>query len=199
MIRTIADGTITLGAYLLYLRNLYAVYASLERRLRESARSAELGPLTAPAIIRAPALISDLEALAGPEWLTELQEFPTCRRYVADIETATLSGLIAHAYVRYLGDLNGGAVLRRFLKRALALPDPHLAFYSFPEIENREDFAKQIRVSIDVATPISDYNDVLTTGAKAFELNIALADEVWPGSTNSGALDQKPADPLTEL
>jgi heme oxygenase len=177
VIRAIADGSVTAVAYRRYLRNLYAVYAAMERRLGEASQDIRLDPLTAPALARAPALTSDLEALAGPDWRTALPEVAACRRYVLAIESAGLAGLIAHAYVRYLGDLNGGRVLRRFLQRALELPDRHLGFYRFPAIAHPAEFADRIRALID-ALPAEDHDDALTTAAAAFELNIALATEV---------------------
>jgi heme oxygenase len=97
---------------------------------------------------------------------------------VLAIESAGLAGLIAHAYVRYLGDLNGGKVLRRFLQRALDLPDRHLAFYRFPAIDNQAEWVERIRALLDSTLPAEDHDDALATAAAAFELNIALASEV---------------------
>jgi heme oxygenase len=178
VIRAIADGSVTPAAYRRHLRNLYPVYAAMERRLDAVSRDIALDPLTTPALARAPALQSDLEALAGPDWQTDLSEVPACRRYVLAIESAGLAGLIAHAYVRYLGDLNGGKVLRRFLQRALDLPDRHLAFYRFPAIDNQAEWVERIRALLDSTLPAEDHDDALATAAAAFELNIALASEV---------------------
>ena len=188
VVRSIATGKVTPSVYRHYLRNLYPVYEALEQRLKKAGRSVDLSPLTAPAILRTPALRSDLEALAGPNWSSELTEVPACQRYVADIETATLVGLIAHAYVRYLGDLNGGAVLRRLLKRTLQLPDRHLAFFAFPGIEDKAVYTERVRARIDTILPASEYDQALTAAAAAFELTIALADQVSLGSMTGDAM-----------
>lgn len=191
VVRAITTGTVTPSVYRRYLRNLIPIYDALERRLKDASASVELSPLAAPAILRAPALRSDLEALAGPNWSTELTEVPACQRYVADIETATLAGLIGHAYVRYLGDLNGGAVLRRLLQRTLHLPDRHLAFFAFPGIEDRAVFTERVRARIDALLPESEYGQALTAAARAFELNIALANEVSLGSKTGDATNKR--------
>jgi len=179
-IRAITGGTITPPVYRRYLRSLHPVYAALERRLATANGDGMLDPLTTSALARAPALESDLAALAGPGWRHELPEVPASGRYVLAIESADLAGLMAHAYVRYLGDLNGGAVLRRMLKRALGLPDQQLAFYRFAGIENPPDLVERIRALIDVTLPATNHETALNTAAEAFELNIALATEVLP-------------------
>ena len=193
VVRAIIAGTVTRSVYRRYLRNLLPIYDALEGRLEEASASVELDPLAAPAILRAPALRSDLEALAGPGWSTALTEVAACQRYVADIETATLAGLIGHAYVRYLGDLNGGAVMRRLLKRTLHLPDRHLAFFTFPGIEDKTVFTGRVRTRIDAILPESDYGQALTAAVGAFELNIALADQVSLGSKTGDGTNKQPA------
>ena len=53
-------------------------------------------------------------------------------RYLAS-SAATAPSLLAHAYVRYLGDLSGGQVIRGRIKRAYGLKgDDGIRFFLFP-------------------------------------------------------------------
>ncbi|WP_293394915.1 biliverdin-producing heme oxygenase, partial [Nevskia sp.] len=70
--------------------------------------------------------------LHGADWpALPLQE--AAGIYHAHLLQLDAPGLIAHAYVRYLGDLAGGQTLARIVRRALALDgDLGTAFYAFP-------------------------------------------------------------------
>jgi len=86
------------------------------------------------------------------------------------------SRLIAHAYIRYLGDLYGGQILRRILARSLGLGAPSLSFYDFPAIADAEAFKAGYRAALDqAALEIEDCAGVVEEAALAFELNIAVS------------------------
>ncbi|MBC8068161.1 MAG: biliverdin-producing heme oxygenase, partial [Deltaproteobacteria bacterium] len=89
------------------------------------------------------------------------------------------TGLVAHAYTRYLGDLAGGRMLRRRVSESLGLDASALSFYAFPGIDDVASFAGVYRATIDalgarLATP----NAVIEEAALAFSLNIELSDAV---------------------
>ncbi len=125
-------GRIRRPAYLRLLRNLHAIYEALEATLPLAFTAAAPG-LPLAALGRAGALAADLATLHGPLWRTELPLEPAAAAYVQRIEqlaAATPRRLLAHAYLRYLGDLHGGQLLRRQVGRALG-EDASLAFYDF--------------------------------------------------------------------
>jgi heme oxygenase len=189
VIQAITSHTITPSVYCRYLGNLYPVYAMLEQRLQAVADSTDLEPLTTSAIARAPAIRCDLDAICDVAPLSNVNPVPACLRYVDDIASASLAGLIGHAYVRYLGDLNGGAVLRRCLQRTLELQESELAFYRFPAIVDTGEHADRVRIAID-RTPAVDHDEVLRTATRAFELNITMANETLALASDSGSPQQ---------
>jgi heme oxygenase (biliverdin-producing, ferredoxin) len=143
-------GQMERPAYRNLLRNLHAIYAALEPALVHHAAHPMLAPLVMPALWRLPALVHDLQLLdtaAGsrppsvrphqthqpPQAPSSIQ--PATHAYVARLHTLDATApalLLAHAYVRYLGDLSGGQMLRSIVARTLA-PDcaGAVAFYDF--------------------------------------------------------------------
>lgn len=116
------------AAYAALLGNLLAVYSALEAALDQHAGA--FAAFGFGALRRAPALVADLRALGQPavEWQPATVDY-VGRLRVLSAQRPLL--LIAHAYVRYLGDLNGGRVLRKVLGEALGLDAGALSFYDF--------------------------------------------------------------------
>lgn len=118
------------AAYAALLGNLHAVYQTLEAELDQHAGNAAFAAFGFGALRRAPALAADLRSLDHPA--VELQAATV--DYVGRLRRLSAERplvLIAHAYVRYLGDLNGGRVLRKVLGDALGLEAGALSFYDF--------------------------------------------------------------------
>ena len=91
-----------------------------------------------PALWRTLALERD-QALHGPGWPDALALQPAAARYrrrLVELETGQPDLLLAHAYVRYLGDLSGGQILQRLLAKSLALTPQQLSFYDFPRFDD---------------------------------------------------------------
>jgi len=134
--RTLLRGQMQLKAYCLLLRSLHALYASLEAALEASRGHALLAGIHDPRLFRAAALARDLDELHGPGWSGAIAVQPAGQAYRLHLQTLASSQpelLLAHAYVRYLGDLSGGQQLNRIVGRSLALPAglAGLAFYHF--------------------------------------------------------------------
>lgn len=177
-------GRASRSAYALYLRNLVPAYAELERGL-EASELPEVRWFARPELIRSQALEADLAWLAGPAWQASLPLLPAGLHYGHRIRAAALEdgpGLLGHAYVRYLGDLSGGQILRKVLARSLGLGPEALTFYDFPEIADLDDFKQSFRRALDRA----GLNEALVSEAEmAFRLNIALSEAVQTASSAS--------------
>jgi heme oxygenase (biliverdin-producing, ferredoxin) len=123
--------------YCALLRNLHVVYAALEPALLRHAAHPGVAPVVFTALFRSQALAEDLSELHGAAWQQEIASTPAARRYAQhlhDIATDRPVLLVAHAYVRYLGDLSGGQMLRRIVADALSLADGRgTRFYDFGE------------------------------------------------------------------
>ena len=178
VIRETLQGTLSRAAYVLYLRNLHPVYQTLEQRLAPWRNDAVRHALADPALSRSPALEKDLLQIAGEDWRTQLPIIAAGRAYASRVARASDPQLVAHAYVRYLGDLNGGRMMPRLLGRALNLPADSMAFYDFPDLQSVTDCQGRFRTALDAAVATQEADAVLTEARRAFALNIALAEDV---------------------
>ena len=88
--------------------------------------------------------------------------------------------LVAHAYVRYLGDLSGGQMLARIVRESLALGSgPGVAFYDFGHPEEVARLKQAFRDGLD-AVPADEatMNAIVAEARLAFESHRRLFDEL---------------------
>jgi heme oxygenase len=183
--------------YAALLHNLHAIYAALEAGLQQHQHLPALAVLGAPRLYREAALAGDLNALCGPGWQTQPLADAT-RAYVQRLHTLADSDtllLAAHAYVRYLGDLNGGQMLKRLVAPSLAVDGgpsvDALRFYDFGSedevLAQRQAFRDGLaHIAVDPATA-----DRLVAEARwAFAQHVRLFDELL-------AAPAQPADSLS--
>ncbi|KAG8813244.1 hypothetical protein FRC18_002601 [Serendipita sp. 400] len=134
---------------------------AMEQGLDEAQSNAILQPTYRPAVLsRTESLSSDIAFLLGTaEW----QYHPVYQQYLRSIpqpvtkyterlrslssspETSGL--LLAHAYVRYLGDLSGGQFIRRRIAKVYELPDSGdgIRFYLFSNGNGEDAGPSEIR------------------------------------------------------
>ena len=175
-------GEASLADYALLLRNLLPVYETLEQGLDALPRGSPAATLARPSVYRAAALRSDLEHLVGPRVLVDLPVLPAGQRYVDAVRRAAGDEgvlLIAHAYTRYLGDLNGGQILGRLLAKRMGLAPAGLAFYHFAGIDEPAAAALLYRAAIDAAdVPASEIRAIVDEAVLAFRCNVELSQAV---------------------
>ena len=177
IVRDLLRGQARLAGYALLLRNLLGVYQTIEDRLAVHLADARLGAFARPELARAAAIRADLAQLAGVPHAAPL--LPAGRRYAARVAAADVNRLIAHAYVRYLGDLSGGQMLASLLTRRVGVPAEALAFYHFADSADPPALRAALRATLDaLAGRGGDGAAVLAEAAVAFRLNIALAEAV---------------------
>ena len=168
--------------YQLYLRNLYEIYATLEQCCRCFDSAPWAGQFALPELYRAPSIASDLGQLGGDGWQTRLPVLDSAVVYRDRIEQlasdGSEAGLVAHIYVRYLGDLSGGQLLARRLVRHPELADRQLSFYRFEKISDLQAAKRRFRRALDefgAVTP--DPRQVVNEARLAFQYNIDLSCE----------------------
>ena len=61
------------------------------------------------------------------------------------------AGIVAHHYLRYLGDLSGGQIIARLVRRAYGLEDEGVRFYRFDRIADVDAFKAEYRLRLDAA------------------------------------------------
>ncbi len=157
-------GRITLATYCGLLRNLHALYTALEAALEQAGADPAIAGLQTGPLRRAGALAADLHSLLGPRWPELGEPVPATLAYVQRLQALAQAGsraLVAHAYVRYLGDLHGGQVLRRLVARGLDLPgDVGTSFYDFGPPEQVLLLRQSLRSGLG-SLPVSDEETAL--------------------------------------
>jgi heme oxygenase (biliverdin-producing, ferredoxin) len=176
-------GGSTREAYALLLRNLSPTYRAMEDGLLRHANSPTLRPMVRPELFRTAALESDVERLAGASWRESLPLLPAGERYAERVSAAAANGsgcLVAHAYLRYLGDLSGGQIMKRLLASSLGLGADALGFYDFPAIADLSAFKNEYRKAIDDsvvagANPVDAVDEAIVGFRLTIELSEAVA------------------------
>ena len=182
VIAMLLRGTAPRSAYAMFLANQLPIYDALEQGLTAHRNTPGIAALADASVYRAASLESDLRALAGSSWRAQLPLLPPADRYARRIAGGAAGAgdlLIAHAYVRYLGDLSGGRILKRVLAQTLQLGDESLRFYDFPGTTDVDALKLRYRAAIDAAgASLADVDAVLNEAAIAFELSIELSQAV---------------------
>ncbi len=152
-VRALLRGSLRRHDYCLLLASLRPIYAALEAALRRHAGRADVAAVYAPALEREAALREDLAALHGDDWPDTLPLQPQALAYAAHLERLGDEApqlLLAHAYVRYLGDLSGGQAVQRVVARSLGLAGgTGTRFYDFGPDETVAALAGGLREGLD--------------------------------------------------
>lgn len=148
LVAELLRGELPQPAYCAMLRNLWAIYQPLERGLAQHRALGSLAWLPLDALRRTAALEEDLRVWHGPNW-SELPVNVATREYQERLDRLGQRDpelLLAHAYVRYLGDLSGGQSLQRLVARRLgAATTEGTKFYQFGTGDEARALAAQLR------------------------------------------------------
>ncbi|MBM9576171.1 biliverdin-producing heme oxygenase [Leptospira sp. 201903070] len=182
-IRCFMKGVLEKGTYSRHLEAFYFVYEALEKELELHSKDPVLGSIFFPELNRKDAILKDLQFFFG-SWKPEDHK-PTAATQVYVDRIRKISGtqpllLVAHSYVRYLGDLSGGQILKKVASRALALPEGEgIAFYEFPQVTDINGFKQNYRAALD-ALPIDDSEkqNILSESKQVFLLNQGIFSEL---------------------
>jgi heme oxygenase len=136
--------------------DLYFVYHTLETALQNHTQHPVLGAIYFPELNRADNLARDLAFYYGEHWQEQIAASPSGQIYCDRLESLAQNDpllLIAHAYVRYMGDLSGGQGLKSIIRAALSLPSSQgTEFYEFEQIatpEAKRAFKELYRQALD--------------------------------------------------
>lgn len=182
VIAELLTGRVRPEAYLLFAFNLLPIYRTLEAALGEHRLHPALTGVWRPELERAEALARDVAVLTSRLPTAPLRLLVPSERYRRRIEAVAADRpeyLLAHAYVRYLGDLSGGQVLARLLARTPGIGAEATSFYAFPGLADlgraKEDYRRAIARA---ETQLVDRDGVIEEAREAFRLNIALSEAV---------------------
>jgi len=195
--QTLLRGQMDRARYCVQLRNLHAIYAALEGALQRQVTHPWLEVARSAGLARTSALARDLATLHGERWRSDLPLQPGASNYVRrlqDLEQATPGRLLAHAYVRYLGDLGGGQILRRIVRASLGLDGTGgTDFYSFGSPERAGALARDFRHGLDsLDLDALGVEAIVHEAIDAFALHLPLFEQLMAAPLASGG-DGMPA------
>jgi len=153
-IKEIFQKRVETSKYAEYLYQLYLIYHAME-----NIAGPKLGTYEGiPGLYRAEAIFKDFQELAVADKTYTIKE-PTLKyiQYIMDITEH--DDLIAHMYVRYLGDLNGGQIFAKLV------PGSGTMF----QFENKEELTNNFRAKLK--------DDMGPEACIAFDYNFAIAKE----------------------
>ena len=166
--------------YALMLRSLWSIYDALEATLAAPDRHPALAsfPLT-PELERLLPLESDLRAVWGEDWSSALPVTSAAQAYAERIRALGSEQpvlVLAHAYLRYLGDLSGGRILGRRIREQFGRDAG--AFYDFGPADP-DALKAQIRGCLDgLELDPGDRRAFLSEAQDGLERHIRLFDEL---------------------
>jgi heme oxygenase len=169
-------GRLDREAYARLVAQHYFAYCVLEEASRSMADDPIGSRFTFPELYRVPALETDLAALLGPEWRDRITPTLETTTYCERLRAVCFDwpgGYVAHHYVRYMGDLSGGQVIRRIVERTYELEDhAGTGFYVFDEVGDLKAFKARYRDLLDgVPWEATDRDRVVEEILTAYSLN----------------------------
>jgi len=177
-------GELDRGRYVALLQALLLLYEALEEGLERHAGHPMVAPVRMPELYRGAALRADIEALA-PEIGLLPSPPPAAVQYADRLRNWTEEAphlLVAHAWVRYLGDLSGGRMVGRVVARGLSHDGGDgvgLAFYQFPDVVDPMVWKERFRDALD-QLPLEEGGApaVVEEAREAFRLHVRLFQEL---------------------
>ncbi|WCL49237.1 biliverdin-producing heme oxygenase [Leptospira sp. GIMC2001] len=174
-IRCFMKGILEKLTYTSHLESFYFVYQTLEEELNRHKTHPIVSKIYFPELYRTSQIEKDLNFFLGNDWKSKIKITSATQNYVNNIKNISNNSpelLIAHSYVRYLGDLSGGQILKKVAARALQLDGAGLDFYEFPEIPSPNEFKKVYRETLDSLDLSEDQqNQIVLESRKVFDLN----------------------------
>jgi heme oxygenase len=171
-------GRMQRDAYSALLRNLHPIYAAMEPELARHSKHPVIAPVYLPALWRTGALERDLVVLHGAAWRDEIEPQAVTARYVDRLRAGGPETLLSHAYVRYLGDLSGGQMLRDIVARSMNLTNGDGAeFYDFGDPAQTRALTESFRKGLQsIALDDAGIDAVVEEAKLAFEMHRSLFD-----------------------
>src|SRR4029077_19037970 len=122
--------------YVGLIRALHPVYVALEAAMGAHKDDAVVGMVYDPALNRAASLEQDLEFFAGKDWksIPVVNSASDYADHLTALGKTKPRGLVAHAYVRYLGDVSGGQMMGRSVAKTYEAGDAGTNFYNFRDV-----------------------------------------------------------------
>lgn len=177
-------GSLPRDAYIGWLRRQWHLYRALEHGLGRLPDHDPAAHVVPPELHRTERIEADLDHLTAGSWRRGDDCTPATAAYVERIESTYEfpAGLVAHAWLRYMGNVGGRDVLRRLVAGAVGAADGDeggLAFTDYSAVGEIRPFFAGFHARLD-SLPLSDEDKrrAVAEADAGFRLNIALTDEL---------------------
>lgn len=176
-------GTLDAAALVSLLDQSLIIYRALEDALDAHVDHPQLGAFIDSRLARVAALEADMAYHHGDDWEAQLADgriaiMPATQAYadaLTKLGRESIEFLLAHHYVRYMGDLSGGLIIQRMVQRHYGLADEGLNFYAFDEIAKPKPYKDAYRDRLDTTDFSREQKDaILNFASESFELNRAV-------------------------
>ncbi|MHC6175287.1 biliverdin-producing heme oxygenase [Glutamicibacter sp. X7] len=151
-ITTLMAGDRSARDYTLLIAQYAHLYRALEDEVANLRGLPEVADFFDPALERSEQLSRDLRFLLPMHGMSRCPEpLPATARYVAAIRAAAAepARLVAHHYLRYLGDLSGGLAIGRLVARHYEIPPEALNMWRFDSIAKPKVYKDAYRRKLD--------------------------------------------------
>lgn len=159
-IAALMKGELPSAAYFDYLGQLAPIYEAIEKWEGNL-------PFFDRRLDRFDRIISDLEYHGTVLILDETVAY--ARHLQEIVKNKEQIKILAHHYVRYLGDLSGGQAIGALIARNLSIPPNFLSFYEFDDIGDRVRYKETYRENLDTLISEESYEEFIEEAKLAFE------------------------------
>jgi heme oxygenase len=175
-ISDLMQGTRTGADYVLLLAQYRPIYAALEAAAAAHRHDSAVAELFDEKLDRLASIDADLQKLAEWGGLDAIPEVvPATRAYAARIEEAGKGGdiaaLLAHHYLRYLGDLSGGQAIGKLVSRHYGTPADAMSMWHFEGIAKPKVYKDRYRELLDGFGTNEQRDAVVAEAIHGFQLN----------------------------
>ncbi|MFM1864602.1 MAG: putative heme oxygenase [Actinomycetota bacterium] len=157
-IQRLMAGDLNQSSYLSYLHALYPIYLQMENLLKKRKASPLLQHFDHRALDRSESIARDIAYLEETLGLVANPTLTSVTAYLNRLTDGISDArLLAHHYLRYLGDLSGGQAIARLVQRHYQLPADGLNFYDFSLIGDNVFYKNRYRDLLNLV-PFTEFD-----------------------------------------
>lgn len=168
-------GNLDTDAYIALLEQYAVIYAALEAEVRVRSADPVIAAFHDDGLERVAAINADLHVLAGDDRGAP-HPVPATVALAERIRSGLpAERLLAHHYLRYMGDLSGGLAIALLVGRHYGVDSEALNMYTFPDISKPKVFKDGYRDRLDSAALTPEQQDAfIEEAALGYKLNQAV-------------------------
>ncbi|MCS5637482.1 MAG: biliverdin-producing heme oxygenase [Myxococcota bacterium] len=182
-VKGILRGAVDLESYRNMQIGLYSIYSAMEEELERHRTDPLVRSVYFEQLPRRAALEQDLRFLFGPLWREQIHLTPARKQYLDRIRWVSRNDpglLVAHSYTRYLGDLSGGRVVEKIVRRSLRMDgEDGFRFFHFDGIGDMGQFKNIYRSRLDgLPISVARGEEIIDESRRVFALNRQIFEEL---------------------